>query len=271
MEEGEFILLVGLYVTSKDVTVKKYISQSIALAVSTVFFATAAAAITIEKPPVIDRESALNPSYKSAQEIINDRGFQREAGANDDSAGTRNGYLNNPTRPSTGGAPNVSIAAINCKHAAYKTLCAEIDAKIKAALGSGSGGNENAGGWKTIYNGAGTRSIDPPDGYSQYKVWYKYTASKEYGSEVKTLTNQALIGQPTNAVATVSVTRGGKCGGDRESITATASARVTIVPTNKFTVAASAYDKVTKSYRCVTATAEARVSNLVITRFDAFY
>lgn len=121
----------------------KYISHSIALAASTVFFATASAAITIEKPPVIDREAALNPAYKTAQEIINERGFQREAGANDDSAGTRNGYLNNPTRPSTGGAPNASIAAINCQHAAYKALCAEIDKKINDALEMSSGGGSN--------------------------------------------------------------------------------------------------------------------------------
>lgn len=253
-----------------------YLTQAISLSISAIVMGTAAASITIEKPPTIDRESALNPNYRTAQEIINNRGFDREAGQNDDSAGTRNGYLNNPTRPTIGSKPNDSIAAINCQHTAYKALCDEISGKIKDAI-DGSGLNDQKG-WVTLYNGTGTTTVHSPKEYVSYRLWYKYAANTVHPYSGRTTGYTTKTGYSSNIIGNGSVikhghssTGGGKCGGDWTSVTAAASASLTIVPSITTRVPSQAYKSDHQYYRCASAFVEAQIKNFVITRFDAYY
>ncbi|ELP5729261.1 hypothetical protein QTV44_002527 [Vibrio vulnificus] len=249
----------------------KYIGQSIALTVSTALFATAVMATNIEKPPVIDRESAVKPSYQSAQEIINSRGFQREAGANDDSAGTRNGYQNNPTRPSTGGTPNSSIAAINCQHAAYKVLCDEIDKKINDAIDLNSGGEQVEPKWNVIYDGAGTNSISVPQTYQNYKIFFSYKANGAPKTHSMSGVHGTSAGVSTSKSASDSCGANGSTGSGK---TATATASIYTTVDESFTIGSSRTVTArtgTSSNYCNEGIATATIENLKITRFEAFY
>lgn len=86
--------------------------------------------------PQITRQSAENKTYQAATEVITSQQFTRQAGLNDDSAGTRTGYQAAPSLASTSiiQAPSATTATINCDNAAYASLCTEIDKKISDAI-----------------------------------------------------------------------------------------------------------------------------------------
>lgn len=130
--------------------------------------------------------------------------------------------------------------------------------------------DEAGGGWKVIYNGSGTTAIDPPNGFSNYRIWYKYYQKTDgrYASWVnKFASNINGIGAGFSVAHTD--TCKWKSGGDWRSSSVTVTASGSITPRDsRFTVPSNQYRSKRGDSHCY---ARAEFSSVRITRFEAFY
>lgn len=136
----------------------------------------------------------------------------------------------------------------------------------------GNGGGPGGGEWVVAYEGDGTRSIPVGFDFANFKVKVKYLGSGTGTSSrwvTREYTNNALATFSTsNSCRYCSVSGASQCNQwSTDSVTAVAS--IKIEPAKTVNVPASAYDK-SQSAECYHTSAEARISNFVITKLEVF-
>mgnify|MGYP001277050168 CR=1 FL=1 len=159
--------------------------------------------------------------------------------------------------------PNVDLDPISCEHPAYEPLCDE----IKKAIGGGGTAPDEGRGWVNVYTGSGTRSLNPDDGYGQYRIWYKYKVNTNNQSrtyEWRSGNHDGMFGVAAAFTHTQSKTS--RCSDSRS--TATAKATITISVGNAVNAPSSA--SVKKRNQC-RENAHALVDNIYITKLDVYY
>ncbi|WP_428775706.1 hypothetical protein [Vibrio sp.] len=145
-----------------------------------------------------------------------------------------------------------------------------IEQKLANVDGGSGGSSKPTPGWNTIYEGAGTITLNVPHTYSNWKAtaFYKYNANKTgWNSKTVTLSGQwgAMVGVSESSTVQQ------QCSGGGPYISASASISSIAGPSMSWAQSDFGSKSVSASSYCNTAYTEIQLSNFVIKKFEVYY
>lgn len=220
------------------------------------------------KVPQIDRTPAQGLQHNGWDSV---KSFVQPvigvAGNHDDVVGSRDSGViagADVQKPVDPNKPTWQDSKINCDNPMYQQLCKEL-------TGASEGGSSQPAQWNVVYNGAGTRNITVPKSYSSFKLWYRYTGQyNSTGGTISTTKTGLFTGSQGANVSIVYSTNGtAYCRGGEAKFPI--SAKLSFIATTGISAPSGATGGKEYTASCSPSYLQARISNFVVTRFEAYY